>query len=73
MSNSFFSGAHGGLPDKISAESHLECKICWYEYDPELGDAEAQIPVGTAFSALPDHWRCPVCDSSKLDFLLIGA
>ena len=36
----------------------MECGVCWTRYDPAEGDAVAQIPAGTPFSALPDlRWR----------------
>lgn len=47
----------------------FECRICWYVYDPESGDGLGQVPPGTSFSALPDHWRCPECDADKRMFL----
>jgi rubredoxin len=48
-----------------------ECKICWHVYDPALGDEVWQIAPGTAFEALPEHWRCPVCDAAKDAFLVL--
>lgn len=51
--------------------ARLECKICWYVYDPTVGDAVWQIPAGTSFDALPAHWCCPVCDGGKDQFLLL--
>jgi rubredoxin len=56
---------------RLRDESRLECRICWYIYDPVEGDELGQIPPGTAFSDLPDHWRCPQCDSDKAMFLPI--
>jgi len=38
-------------------------------YDPAEGDAVEQIPPGTAFADLPDHWRCPQCDAAREMFL----
>ncbi len=67
----FFSGSYGGDNNKIQDESKLECKICWYLYDPAQGDDFWQIPPGTPFSKLPDHWTCPECDGNKNDFLLV--
>lgn len=67
----FFSGSYGGDNSKIQDHTRLECKICWHVYDPELGDEYWQIPAGTPFSALPDHWSCPQCDGNKNDFLVI--
>lgn len=58
-------------PARLSADSKLECKICWWVYDPATGDPEAEIPAQTAFSALPTHWRCPRCDSSSDHFLVL--
>ena len=67
----FFSGSYGGDNNKIQDDSKLECKICWYLYDPAQGDDFWQIPPGTPFSKLPDHWTCPECDGNKNDFLLV--
>ncbi len=71
-SDQFFSGSYGGDNSRISDTTRLECKICWYVYDPAKGDDYWHIPPGTPFSALPEHWSCPVCDSNKNDFLVIG-
>ena len=54
---------------RIDAATRLECRICWYVYDPAEGDAVEQIPPGTAFTDLPDHWRCPQCDAEREMFL----
>ena len=56
---------------RLQDESRLECRICWYVYDPAEGDDLGQISPGTPFSLLPDHWRCPQCDSEKGMFLPI--
>lgn len=68
---SFFSGSYGGINARIHQHSKLECKICWYVYDPQLGDDFWHIPPGTAFADLPDHWTCPECDGKKHDFLVL--
>jgi hydrogenase-1 operon protein HyaF len=47
----------------------FECRICWHVYDPEEGDDVAQIPPGTPFADLPEHWCCPVCEAGKDKFL----
>lgn len=57
--------------DRLDEGSRLECKICWYVYDPAQGDPVQQVPPGTAFSALPDHWCCPECEAEKDKFLLL--
>lgn len=49
----------------------MECRICWYVYDPAEGDPIEQVAAGTPFSALPDHWRCPQCDAEKAMFLVL--
>ncbi|MEE7626662.1 rubredoxin [Methylobacter sp. Wu8] len=71
MNGSFFAGAFGGGASKLTPQTRLECKICWYVYDPAVGDEVWQMPPGTAFSALPDHWSCPECDGKKQDFLVM--
>ena len=71
MSDSFFAGAFGGDASKLPPDTRLECKICWYVYDPALGDDVWQIQPGTAFVQLPNHWSCPNCGAQKQDFLLL--
>ncbi len=56
---------------RLHDNSRLECRICWYVYDPAQGDEVDQIPPGTPFSALPDHWRCPQCDAEMSKFLVL--
>ena len=41
-----------------------ECP-CGYIYDPEEGDAQSNISVGTAFADLPEEWVCPLCGAEK--------
>jgi rubredoxin len=67
----FFAGAYGGDVSKVPEAARLECKICWHVYDPAEGDAYWQIPPGTPFSKLPDHWTCPVCDAPKDGFMML--
>jgi rubredoxin len=55
--------------NRLANDAKLECRICWYVYDPELGDTAEQIPPGTPFLELPEHWRCPQCDSEPNAFL----
>jgi len=71
MIASFFAGAFGGDASTVPAQARLECKICWYVYDPAAGDEVWQTAPGTAFSQLPEHWSCPQCGASKQDFLLL--
>ncbi len=51
--------------------ARLECKVCWYVYDPAAGDPVWQIEPGTAFEDLPPHWTCPNCATEKSGFLLL--
>ena len=73
--NRLESDAKGGTacPVPLFAESHqgkgavgmaiYECDLCGYVYD------EAQ--EGVAWDELRDDWTCPVCGSTKADFLLV--
>ncbi len=71
MTDHFFAGSYGGDSEKILPESRMECKICWEIYDPALGDDYWQIPPGTPFAELPDHWSCPNCEGKKKDFMVV--
>ncbi|HHI71850.1 MAG TPA: rubredoxin [Rhodobacteraceae bacterium] len=66
-----FNGSFGGNPAKLRDADVLECKICWWQYDPEKGDDYWQIPPGTPFSKLPEHWSCPQCDGRREDFMVV--
>ena len=44
------------------------CDICAWEYDPEKGDPENDVPPGTAWEDVPDDWVCPVCGAPKDNF-----
>ncbi|MDJ0863756.1 MAG: rubredoxin [Gammaproteobacteria bacterium] len=65
-------GSYGGDAAKLRDDSRLECKICWYVYDPGKGGGYWQIPAGTPFSKLPEHWTCPECDSNKNDLMVVS-
>lgn len=64
---SFKGGGHGLADDAV-----LECKICWYTYDPTAGDDVRQIRPGTPFAALPADWRCPQCDGGRDGFMVVS-
>ena len=66
-----FEGSYLGNRDVLTPASRLECKICWWVYDPKEGDPQWQIPAGTPFADLPPHWRCPNCDGDPDQFLLL--
>jgi rubredoxin len=57
---------------RSAPDAKLECKICWWVYDPNVGDPEAGVPPGRPFCALPDHWRCPQCDAEPAQFLVVS-
>ncbi|GAB5413625.1 MAG: [NiFe]-hydrogenase assembly chaperone HybE [Congregibacter sp.] len=67
-----FEGSYLGQQERIDADTQLECGVCWWVYDPKKGDDVWQIPAGTAFNALPAHWRCPKCDAAQHQFMVIG-
>ncbi len=50
-------------------DARMECGVCWEVYDPAQGDDVWQVPPGTPFAALPEHWRCPRCDAAQERFL----
>jgi len=66
-----FEGSYLGDRSKIGPATKLECKICWYVYDPAAGDPVWQIPPGTPFSELPLHWTCPTCACLQDQFLVL--
>lgn len=59
-------------PRDLAATDRMECGVCWTVYDPAEGDPVWQIPPGTAFSDLPEEWRCPNCDAPRARFLRLG-
>jgi [NiFe] hydrogenase assembly HybE family chaperone len=67
-----FEGSYLGDGSKIADDARLECGICWWVYDPALGDEVAQVQPGTPFLLLPDTWRCPNCDAEKTKFMVLG-
>jgi [NiFe] hydrogenase assembly HybE family chaperone len=66
-----FEGSFGGNSSRLDPGSVLECGVCWWIYDPALGDDTWQIPAGTAFADLPSHWRCPNCDNPPQQFMVV--
>lgn len=67
-----FEGSFLGDDARIDDSTRLECKICWYVYDPAVGDPVWQVPPGTPFTQLPGHWKCPECDGPRQQFMVIG-
>jgi rubredoxin len=66
-----FEGSYLGDRGRIGVATRLECKICWWVYDPALGDAQWQIDPGTPFSELPAHWTCPQCEGRADQFMAL--
>jgi rubredoxin len=66
-----FEGSFLGDVSRIADDSRLECKICWYVYDPAIGDPIWQVPPGTPFTKLPEHWKCPECDGLRQQFMVL--
>lgn len=54
-----------------AAAARFECGICWHVYDPAVGDTVWQVPAGTPFAELPEHWTCPNCAATRDGFLLL--
>ena len=48
-----FEGSYLGNREVLRPGSRLECKICWWVYDPATGDPQWQIAPGTPFADLP--------------------
>ena len=71
--NQGFESTYGGDGSKIADDTRLECGICWWVYDPALGDEVEQVPPGTPFRLLPDTWHCPNCAADKSKFMVIGS
>lgn len=66
-----FEGSFRGSAGTLDPATRLECKVCWHVYDPAEGCDVWQVPPGTPFTALPDHWRCPVCDGARDQFMVL--
>ncbi len=66
-----FEGSFLGDGERIGDDTVMECGVCWWVYDPSEGDEVWQVPPGTAFTDLPDHWRCPHCDAAQHQFMVL--
>ena len=49
----------------------MQCIVCGYIYNEELGDEENGIAPGTRWEDIPDDWECPDCGAGKSDFEMI--
>ena len=66
-----FEGSYLGEAARLPKNARLECKICWWVYDPAVGDPVWQIEPGVPFAELPEHWRCPECDGDADQFMVL--
>jgi [NiFe] hydrogenase assembly HybE family chaperone len=73
MTSQGFESSYGGDGSKLADDTRLECGICWWVYDPALGDEETQTPPGTPFRLLNDTWTCPNCAADKSKFMVIDS
>ena len=48
-----------------------ECTVCHWVYDPQVGDPDNGIALGTPFEQIPEDWTCPLCGVSKEDFEVV--
>lgn len=48
--------------------SNYKCTVCGYTYRPERGDPTHDIRPDTDFNSLPESWKCPTCNQSKMAF-----
>lgn len=67
-----FEGSYLGHGDRIDPATPMECGVCWWVYEPALGDDHWHIEPGVAFADLPSHWRCPECDAAQHQFMVYG-
>ena len=54
--------------DRVGAHTRMQCKVCWYVYNPDEGCPEEAIDPGTPFLDLPDDFVCPDCGHPKTAF-----
>jgi [NiFe] hydrogenase assembly HybE family chaperone len=66
-----FEGSFAGDDSRLTDDAVLECKICWYTYDPAQGDDVRQVEPGTPFTRLPSDWCCPQCDGARDQFMVV--
>ena len=44
------------------------CELCGYEYDETVGEPDAGITPGTAWTDVPEDYVCPLCGAGKEAF-----
>ena len=48
----------------------MQCILCGYIYDEELGDPDEGLAPGTKWDDIPEDWECPDCGAMKEDFVM---
>jgi anaerobic nitric oxide reductase flavorubredoxin len=43
----------------------MQCSVCQWIYDPELGEPLQDVAPGTPWSDVPDNFLCPECSLGK--------
>lgn len=57
------------VKDVIDTKKYVyQCQDCLTVYDESIGAENLGIKVGTPFENVPDDYKCPVCEGSKLNF-----
>lgn len=54
---------------RVGSDTRMQCKVCWHVYDPAEGEPDMEIPPGTPFNELPEHFTCPGCGNSLTSFI----
>lgn len=60
-----------GQPAEPEITYVQQCPDCLSIYDEAWGDEASGIPPNTPFSELPDHYYCPTCETSLLEFISV--
>lgn len=53
---------------RVADDTRMQCKVCWWVYDPQEGCPEWNIEPGVPFKDLPEHFCCPDCGHPKTAF-----
>ena len=54
---------------RIRPDTRMQCRVCWFLYDPAEGLPDWGIEPGTPFGELPADWTYPGCGQPKAAFL----
>ena len=50
----------------------MQCSVCQWIYDPEMGEPLQDVAPGTPWSDVPDNFLCPECSLGKDVFDELG-